>query len=102
MGETFQFDFRSKENIFIKKAFIESLSFLLTEKKFDDFKVFISETETYTENSTVPKGENKFSGGDCTVNNGALIMPASYFTNASSWAITDDKNNLLLATKFGI
>lgn len=97
MGETFQFDFRSKENIFIKKAFIESLSFLLTEKKFDDFKVFISETETYTENSTAPKGENKFSGGDCTVNNGALIMPASYFTNASSWAITDDKNNLLLA-----
>lgn len=101
IGETYQFDFRSKSNIFVKDALIKNLSFLLKETKFDNFKVFISTTEIYAESDNVVKGDYKFNSSVCTINNGALTMPSEYFTNAASWAITDGNNNILIACNGG-
>lgn len=97
IGETYQLDFRSDSNIFIKDLFVNYIPFLLKETKFNAFKVFISTTETYAKNDNQVKGEYKFDSTSCTISNGRITMPESYFTNATCWAITDDANKLLIA-----
>ena len=97
IGETYQLDFRSDNNIFIKDLFVNYIPFLLKETKFNAFKVFISTTETYEKNDNQVKGEYKFDSTSCTISNGRITMPESYFTNATCWAITDDANKLLIA-----
>lgn len=97
IGETYQLDFRSDNNIFIKDLFVNYIPFLLKETKFNAFKVFISTTETYAKNDNQVKGEYKFDSTSCTISNGRITMPESYFTNATCWAITDDANKLLIA-----
>lgn len=97
IGETYQLEFRSDNNIFIKYLFVNYIPFLLKETKFNAFKVFISTTETYAKTDTQVKGEYKFDSTSCTISNGRITMPESYFTNATCWAITDNDNKLLIA-----
>lgn len=97
IGETYQLEFRSDNNIFIKDLFVNYIPFLLKETKFNAFKVFISTTETYAKTDTQVKGEYKFDSTSCTISNGRITMPESYFINATCWAITDNDNKLLIA-----